>query len=67
MVYTFILIIVTVLASCDKRQEMVDNDRQKQIDSWTVVKYDGCEYVVGNKKGMHKGNCSNPIHTCKYN
>ncbi len=35
----------------------------------SIYSYEGCEYIVvgygESKWGTHKGNCKNPIHSCK--
>ena len=62
--YGFIAFVIC-LCSCDSSEEMkksITTNRQNGAKNWSVVEYDGCEYIIGVKKGMHKGNCKNPIH-----
>lgn len=61
--YGFIAV-VSCFWSCGDRNEIIKQNRQSATSSWSTIEYDGCEYLIGSKKGMHKGNCKNPIHKC---
>ena len=57
--------VVICCTSCGDPNERRKYNRQSDASRWSTIEYDGCEYLIGSRKGMHKGNCKNPIH--KYN
>lgn len=65
-----LLILLVGFISCsteNSKQELPYEELNVKIYGSSIreITYQGCEYLVSFDRITHKGNCSNPIHTCK--
>jgi len=69
--FNSLLIVLLFLVACDAEsiQNSMTEHYQDKVENCIVVTRDGCEYLVfySGREGhfSHKGDCNNPIHTCK--